>query len=79
MLYEVITGLASLYIAPLTKALIASYGMFTTFKLLGVGFGLMIVLFAQFLAVPAAAATPAAAQASSSNDYTWREMSYNFV
>lgn len=66
-------GLASLYIAPLTKALIAAYGVFSTFKILGFSFGLLIVLFAQFLSVPKAAQVPAAA-AASARDYTWREM-----
>lgn len=66
-------GLASLYIAPLTKALIAAYGVFATFKILGLSFGALIVLFAQFLSVPKAAQVPAAA-ASSARDYTWREM-----
>lgn len=66
-------GLASLYIAPLTKALIAAYGVFATFKILGISFGLLIVLFAQFLSVPKIAQVPAAAAASTA-DYSWREM-----
>lgn len=68
-------GLASLYIAPLTKFLMASYGMFATFKILGIAFGLAIVVFAQFLSVPRApAASASAARAASGVDYTWREM-----
>ncbi len=67
-------GLASLYIAPLTKYLIASYGVFATFKILGVAFGALIVLFAQFLAVPKAPVAAAASQAASARDMTWREM-----
>ncbi len=69
-------GLAPLYIAPLTKFLIASYGVFATFKILGVAFGLAIVLFAQFLAVPkvpVAAATSAQA-AAPGLDLGWKEM-----
>lgn len=65
-------GLASLYIAPLTKALIAEYGVFATFKILGIGFGMLIVALAQFLSVPKA--TAVAAAATSARDYTWREM-----
>lgn len=65
-------GLASLYIAPLTKALIAEYGVFATFKILGLGFGLLIVALAQFLSVPKAAAVASAS--ASARDYTWREM-----
>lgn len=70
-------GLASLYISPLTKYLIATYGLFTTFKILGVGFGLVVVTLAQLLSVPkapvATAASPAAT-AAAANNYTWREM-----
>lgn len=65
-------GLASLYIAPLTKALIAEYGVFATFRILGLGFGLLIGALAQFLSVPKAAAVAAAS--ASARDYTWREM-----
>ncbi len=68
-------GLASLYIAPLTKTLIASYGMFATFKILGVAFGALIMGFAQLLSVPK---TPVAAvqttQSASVFDYSWKEM-----
>jgi len=69
-------GLASLYIAPLTKTLMAAYGMFATFKILGVAFGLAIVVFAQFLSVPRAPAATAASNraTATSGDYTWRQM-----
>jgi OFA family oxalate/formate antiporter-like MFS transporter len=72
-------GLASLYIAPLTKYLIATYGLFTTFQVLGIGFGVIILLLAQLLKVPQVTPTPATSQttatvAASSNDYTWKEM-----
>lgn len=45
-------GLAPLYIAPLTKYLIASYDIFTAFKVLGLGFGITIIICAQFMAIP---------------------------
>ncbi|MEA5098610.1 MAG: OFA family MFS transporter [Burkholderiaceae bacterium] len=45
-------GLAPLYVAPLTRSLISAYGIFTTFKLLGVLFGITVVLMAQFMTVP---------------------------
>ncbi len=45
-------GLAPLYVAPLTRHLIADYGMFTTFKLLGVLFGAMVVVMAQCMNLP---------------------------
>lgn len=69
-------GLASLYISPLTKYLVATYGLFSTFQILGIGFGIVIVSLSQLLKVPQAAATSAAVQtaANSSNDYTWKEM-----
>jgi len=69
-------GLASLYIAPLTKGLIASYGVFSTFKILGFAFGLLIVGFAQLLSVPSRSPAPAVNPtiAITKDDYTWREM-----
>lgn len=71
-------GLASLYISPLTKYLVATYGLFATFQILGIGFGIIIVSLAQLLKVPQAPAAPAAgvtaAAAVSANDYTWKEM-----
>jgi OFA family oxalate/formate antiporter-like MFS transporter len=68
-------GLASLYIAPLTKFLIAAHGVFATFKILGIAFGALIVLFAQFLSVPEAPVAAAAAPTTATGrDMTWREM-----
>jgi MFS transporter, OFA family, oxalate/formate antiporter len=72
-------GLAALYIAPLTRHLIATYGVFETFKILGVVFGLLIMGFAQFLAVPRLdgkannASTPTAAS-DSAKEFAWNEM-----
>ena len=72
-------GLASLYISPLTKYLISTYGLFASFQILGIGFGVVIISLAQLLKVPQVAPAPAASvgtavPAAISNDYTWREM-----
>ena len=74
-------GLAPLYIAPLTRHLIASYGIFTTFKLLGALFGMTVVLMAQFINIPQ---TPVVAEGEANNDkagmisavceYNWKAM-----
>ncbi|MBS1187708.1 MAG: Nitrate/nitrite transporter NarK [Burkholderiaceae bacterium] len=45
-------GLAPLYVAPLTRHLISVYGIFTTFKLLGILFGVTVVLMAQCMNNP---------------------------
>ncbi|HPX60328.1 MAG TPA: OFA family MFS transporter [Deltaproteobacteria bacterium] len=71
-------GLAALYIAPLTKFLIASYGVFDTFRILGIVFGLLIMGFAQLLSVPkeqpAVVTSQSAAAAVCNQDYNWRQM-----
>lgn len=75
-------GLASVYISPLTKSLIASVGINKTFMMLGVAFFIVSVLLAQFLQnppkgyVPAGTPAPSAgsAAASNKNDYEWSEM-----
>jgi len=70
-------GLAALYIAPLTKHLIASYGVFDTFKILGIVFGLVIMAFAQLLSVPQVPVQSASVQSAlpvSCVDYSWKEM-----
>lgn len=45
-------GLASLYIAPLTNLLLKRFGIENTFRLEGILFLIIIVLFAQVLAIP---------------------------
>lgn len=75
-------GLASVYISPLTKSLIASVGINQTFMILGVAFFIVSVLLAQFLQNPpagyVAAGTPAPAASTTTsvkkNDYEWGEM-----
>lgn len=69
-------GLAPLYIAPLTTALIGSMGIFNTFRVLGIAFGVIVVVLAQLVNNPAkpVAADPGAAAAAPARDYTWQEM-----
>lgn len=82
-------GLASVYTAPLTKALIASGGPQAMFRTLGIAFFFSIIILAQLLQNPPEGYTAvvpakfaAAAKASPANatmadvkcDYTWQEM-----
>jgi MFS transporter, OFA family, oxalate/formate antiporter len=80
-------GLASVYTAPTTTALITSSGISGTFRTLGIAFLIAIVLFAQLLKNPPAGYVPpvpasfkepppsaAAAVALKRVDYTWQEM-----
>ena len=80
-------GLASVYTAPTTTALIGSGGLKGTFMTLGIAFFISIVLFAQLLKNPPAgyeapvpagfkppSANAAAAVALKRVDYTWQEM-----
>jgi len=74
-------GLASVYIAPLTKSLLVSYGVPGAFRILGVVFLLVTVVLAQLLVNPpaghvAAGSAPAAlaAAAPARRDFDWREM-----
>ena len=79
-------GLASVYTAPTTTALIGSGGLKGTFMTLGIAFLVAIVLFAQLLKNPPAGyeapvpagfkppASSAAAVALKRVDYTWQEM-----
>ena len=74
-------GLAPLYVAPLTRHLISTFGIFTTFKLLGALFGITVVLMAQFITIPAepvaAAGESKGAQSSASSpagEYNWQAM-----
>ena len=77
-------GLASVYIAPLTKALIASSGVPGAFRFLGIGFLVFTVAMAQLLVNPPADYVPAGsipalapgaeATAAVRREYDWREM-----
>ncbi len=79
-------GLASVYTAPLTKALIASGGPQGMFRILGIAFLVAIVVLAQLLQNPpagytpvvpakvAAAAAAGTAPAAPGRDYDWTHM-----
>ena len=73
-------GLASVYVAPLVKTLIQSYGLSTTLMVLGIGFLVIVVGLSQFLQPPPAGHVPEGTVASGSGsapvqaDYTPFEM-----
>ena len=69
-------GLAPVYIAPLSKYLLGTYGINASFRILGIAFLAVAGIASQFIKNPPTPATPKAANAkgASSNDFTWREM-----
>jgi len=73
-------GLASVYIAPLARALIDGYGVATTVLIFGIGFLFAVTGLAQLLRspppgyVPPHAAAPAAANAATETDFSPTQM-----
>lgn len=72
-------GLAPVYIAPLSKYLLATYGIGNSFRILGVAFLITSTLFAQFIQNPAATAlqpkpSGGDAPAPAGHDYSWQEI-----
>ncbi len=73
-------GLASVYIAPLSKYLLGEYGVQRSFRILGIAFLVVATAFAQLIRNPATPAAPAqkpdsgGAPAAVRPDHTWREM-----
>ncbi|HET7753448.1 MAG TPA: OFA family MFS transporter [Anaeromyxobacteraceae bacterium] len=70
-------GLAPVYIAPLSKHLLATYGVASSFRILGVAFLIVATALAQFVknpAAPVAKKAAAAGAAAAKPDRTWREM-----
>lgn len=68
-------GLASLYIAPLTTFMLASYGLINSFRFLGILFGIVVFIFAQFLRNPAKDDSRYfQKKMSASVDYDWKAM-----
>jgi MFS family permease len=69
-------GLAPVYIAPLSKYLLAEHGIGTSFQILGAAFALSAAVLAQFIRNPAAAAPPAhkPGQKPLPTDQSWRHM-----
>jgi nitrate/nitrite transporter NarK len=69
-------GLAPVYIAPLSKYLLSTYGLNSSFMILGFSFSVLTIIFAQFINNPAApvAAHKSAAAKAAMTDYSFREM-----
>ncbi|MDO9534153.1 MAG: OFA family MFS transporter [Bacillota bacterium] len=76
-------GMASVYAAPLSRSLLTSLGMSTTFLILGISFLIIMLLLVQFISNPPANYVPAGTtstlkkkmeQESSQKDYEWHEM-----
>jgi len=73
-------GLAPVYIAPLSKYLLATYGIGDSFRILGIAFTVIATSLAQLIRNPPAPITPrqtakpAAATKPAARDCTWREM-----
>lgn len=51
-------GLAGIYVAPLSRYLLAQYGLANTFIILGIAYGIIIVLLAQLISNPPAGYVP---------------------
>src|SRR5512139_1871388 len=73
-------GLAPVYIAPLSKHLLATYGISNSFRILGIVFMVTTTLFAQFIKNPSSPVLPpkkakvGSVIVSSHADYSWRQM-----
>ena len=73
-------GLASVYVAPLVKSLIGTYGLSETMMILGLGFLVVVIGLAQFLKppprdyVPAGTTPPATGATAVKTDYSPYEM-----
>jgi MFS transporter, OFA family, oxalate/formate antiporter len=71
-------GIAPVYIAPLSRHLLASHGVAASFRILGLAFLVVATAFAQLIRNPAqpaqAAPAPGAAAVEPRPERTWREM-----
>ncbi|HET7827221.1 MAG TPA: OFA family MFS transporter [Anaeromyxobacter sp.] len=72
-------GIAPVYIAPLSKHLLATYGVGASFRILGIAFLVVATAFAQFIRNPEHPAKPvakagSAAAGAARPEKTWREM-----
>jgi OFA family oxalate/formate antiporter-like MFS transporter len=71
-------GVAPVYIAPLSKHLLATYGVSASFRILGVAFLITATAFAQLIANPphpaVSAPKPGSAAKRGNVDRTWKEM-----
>ena len=69
-------GLASVYIAPLSRHLLGTYGVNRSFLILGIAFAVITFFIAQLIKNPSAPVVSAGPQKAGGTitDYTWREM-----
>ncbi len=72
-------GLASVYIAPISKFFLAAYGVKGAFMILGVGFAVITFILSQFINNPSASDVSLNQKVSKDNnnyknDYSWSEM-----
>jgi MFS family permease len=67
-------GLAPVYIAPLSKHLLGSQGIGGSFRILGIAFFITMVVMAQFINNPPAAAKKPGAPAALAADGSWQRM-----
>src|SRR5512145_100285 len=70
-------GIAPVYISPLTKVLLANYGVAMTFRILGIAFAVTATLFSSLIMNPEKplnVAKPGVSKTSFGGDKTWREM-----
>ena len=72
-------GVAPVYIAPLSKHLLATYGVGTSFRILGIAFLCTATAFAQFISNPPHPVASAKGAAKKGGvDLTWRDMLKTF-
>lgn len=68
-------GLSTLYMAPLTNFLIIKYGIFSSFRMLGVSFLIIVTGLAQFFKEPESSSIEKEIiKEPFTNDFNWREM-----
>lgn len=67
-------GLASIYIAPLSKYLLHEFGVFASFRILGILFLVITLPLAQLVNNPKTPVTSTSAKAIAVKDMTWNEM-----
>lgn len=70
-------GLAPVYIAPLSKYLLANYGINTAFRMLGIGFAFVTIFVAQFITnpmLPKVASKNNTTSILTRKDFGWDEM-----
>jgi MFS family permease len=70
-------GIAPVYISPLSKMLLANYGIAMSFRILGIAFAVTATMFSMLIRNPETAlnvAKPGAGKKAVAGDKTWREM-----